>query len=139
VFVGTFEHSLDDKGRIVLPAPFRQYLAERGYVSQYDQCLGLWTPEGFTDVAARLTERVRGGEASQMALRAFSANAHEVRPDTQGRISIPERLRAFAGLEREVVVIGALERIELWDATRWQSLQDESDQSLTDAVTQLGI
>ena len=74
-----------------------------------------------------------------MALRAFSANAHEVRPDTQGRISIPERLRAFAGLERDVVVIGALERIELWDASRWQALQDESDQSLTDAVTQLGI
>jgi transcriptional regulator MraZ len=139
VFVGTFEHSLDDKGRIVLPAPFRQYLAERGFVSQFDQCLGLWTPEGFEAVAQRLTERVRAGEASQMALRAFFANAHEVRPDSQGRIGIPERLRSFAGLERDVVVIGAFDRIELWDASRWQTLQPESDQSLTEAVTQLGI
>jgi MraZ protein len=139
VFVGTFEHSLDDKGRIVLPAPFRQYLAERGFVSQYDQCLGLWTPEGFDDVAERLKTRVRAGEVSPMALRAFAANAHEVRPDSQGRIGIPERLRQFAGLEREVVVIGALDRIELWDAGRWAALQDESDQSLTDAVTNLGI
>jgi MraZ protein len=139
VFVGTFEHSLDDKGRIVLPAPFRQYLADRGFVSQYDQCLGLWTPEGFEQVANRLTERVRAGEASQLALRAFAANAHEVRPDSQGRIGLPERLRQFAGLEREVVVIGALDRIELWDAGRWGALQDESDQSLTEAVTNLGI
>jgi MraZ protein len=139
VFVGTFEHSLDDKGRIVLPAPFRQYLAERGYVSQFDQCLGLWTPEGFDEVAKRLTERVRAGEASQMAYRAFFANAHEVRPDSQGRIGIPERLRAFAGLEREVTVIGAFDRIELWDAARWQTLQTESDQSLSDAITNLGI
>jgi MraZ protein len=139
VFVGTFEHSLDDKGRIVLPAPFRQHLAERGVLSQYDQCLGLWTKEGFDDVAARLTDKVRGGEVSQMALRAFSANAHEVRPDSQGRIVIPERLRAFAGLEREVVVIGALDRIELWDSGRWQGVQSESDQLLTDAITNLGI
>lgn len=139
MFVGTFEHSLDDKGRIVLPAPFRQYLAERGFVSQYDQCLGLWTPEGFDEVADRLKARVRAGEASQMAVRAFSANAHEVRPDSQGRIGIPERLRAFAGLERDVVVIGALDRIELWDAGRWHNLQAETDQALTEAVTHLGI
>lgn len=139
MFVGTFEHSLDDKGRIVLPSVFRQHLNERGYLSQWDQCLGLWTPEGFEDVANRLTERVRAGEASQLALRAFAANAHEVKPDTQGRIGIPERLREFAGLDREVVVIGALDRIELWDAERWRSLGAASDQSLTEAVTRYGI
>jgi MraZ protein len=139
MFVGTFEHSLDDKGRIVLPSVFRQHLSERGYLSQWDQCLGLWTPEGFEDVANRLTERVRAGEASQLALRAFAANAHEVKPDTQGRIGIPERLREFARLDREVVVIGALDRIELWDAERWHSLGAASDQSLTEAVTRYGI
>jgi len=139
MFVGTFEHSLDDKGRIVLPSVFRQHLRERGYLSQWDQCLGLWTPEGFEDVANRLTERVRAGEASQLALRAFAANAHEVKPDTQGRVGIPERLREFAHLDREVVVIGALDRIELWDAERWRSLGAASDQSLTEAVTRYGI
>ncbi len=139
MFVGQFEHSLDDKGRIVLPAPFRQYLAEQGFLTQYDQCLGLWTPEGFKEVADRLTERVRNGEASQLALRAFSANAHQVRTDSQGRIGIPERLRSFAGLERDAVVIGALDRIEIWDAHRWEELGEASDASLVDAVTRLGI
>ena len=94
---------------------------------------------GFDEVAARLTQRVRAGEASQLALRAFAANAHEVKPDGQGRIVIPERLREFAGLQRDIVVIGALDRIEFWDATTWADLAEQSDQSLTAAVTDLGI
>ncbi len=139
MFVGTFEHSVDEKGRLVLPALFRHHLADRGFLSQYDQCIGLWTPEGFEAVAARLTERVRAGEASQFALRAFAANAHEVKPDSQGRIMIPERLREFAGLQRDVVIIGALDRVEIWDARRWREAAAGSDESLTRAVTDLGI
>lgn len=139
MFVGTFEHSLDDKGRVVLPSPFRPYLADKGYLSQYDACLGLWTEEAFGDFARRLTERIRAGEASPEAMRAFAANAHEVRPDSQGRITIPQRLRDFAGLERDVVVIGAIERIEIWDAERWRSVQTETDESLIRAVTDLGL
>jgi transcriptional regulator MraZ len=139
VFVGMFEHSLDDKGRVVLPSTFRSHLAERGFISQYESCLGLWTPEEFANVAERLTGKVREGKASQYALRAFSANAHEVRPDSQGRIVIPQRLRDYAGLQREVAIIGALDRIEIWDAARWADVSAESDQSLTDAVSELGI
>jgi MraZ protein len=139
VFVGNFEHSLDDKGRVVLPSTFRPHFAERGFLTQFDQCLGLWTQEGFTEVAQRLTDRVRSGEASQMALRAFASNAHEVRTDSQGRIGIPERLRQFAGLRREVVINGTINRVELWDAERWQAIDAERDDALTDVVTRLGI
>ena len=96
MFVGKFEHSLDDKGRVVLPSKFRSDLANHGYLTQYDQCLSLWTPEGFKDMADRLTAKVRAGEASQQALRAFSASTHQVKLDSQGRIGIPERLREFA-------------------------------------------
>jgi len=139
VFVGTFEHSLDDKGRLVLPSTFRAHLADRGFVSQYERCLGLWTEDGFTDVARRLTDKVREGLASHDAVRAFAANASEVRPDSQGRIVVPQRLREFAGLQREVVVIGALDRIEIWDAARWGELAGSADQSLVTAVSELGI
>lgn len=139
MFVGTFEHSLDDKGRVVLPALFRHYLADRGFLSQYDQCIGLWTPEGFESMATRLTEHVRAGEASQFALRAFAANAQEVKPDSQGRIMVPERLREFAALKRDVVIIGALDRVEIWDAARWREAATGGDESLTRAVTDLGI
>ncbi len=139
MFVGTFEHSLDDKGRLVLPSTFRGHLADRGFVSQYERCLGLWTEDGFTDVARRLTDKVREGLASHDAVRAFAANASEVRPDSQGRIVLPQRLREYAGLQREVVVIGALDRIEIWDAARWSELAGTADQSLVTAVSELGI
>ena len=139
MFVGTFEHSLDDKGRVVLPATFRTALADKGFLSQFDACLGLWTETGFAEVAQRLTEKIREGAAPQDARRAFAANAHEVRPDGQGRITIPQRLRDFAGLDREVVVIGAIDRIEIWDLARWQATSGQADQSLTQAVTALGL
>ena len=93
VFVGTFEHSLDDKGRVVLPSTFRSHLADKGFISQLDDCLGLWTEDGFTEVATRLTQKVRDGLAPQDAMRAFSSAAAEVRPDRQGRVTIPQRLR----------------------------------------------
>ena len=139
MFVGTFEHSLDDKGRVVLPSTFRSHLADKGFISQFDNCLGLWTEEGFGDVARRLTDKIRAGQAPQEAMRAFAANAHEVRPDSQGRVTIPQRLRDFAGLDREVVVIGAIDRIEIWDASRWQSVSATADESLTEAVRALGL
>jgi MraZ protein len=139
VFVGTFEHSLDDKGRVVLPSTFRDQLTGRGYLSQWDKCLGLWTEEAFADVARRLTEKIRAGEAPQEALRSFSANAHEVRPDSQGRITIPQRLRDFARLDRDAVVIGAIDRIEIWDATRWGDQSATADDNLVQAVTALGL
>jgi MraZ protein len=139
VFVGTFEHSLDDKGRVVLPSTFRAQLVERGFLSQWDRCLGLWTEEGFNDVARRLTEKIREGLAPQEALRSFAANAHEVRPDSQGRITIPQRLREFARLEHDAVVIGAIDRIEIWDAARWGDQSGIADDSLIQAVTALGL
>ena len=139
MFVGTFEHSLDDKGRVVLPSTFRVQMNDKGYLSQWDKCLGLWTEDDFADVARRLQEKVRDGLAPQEAIRAFSANAHEVRPDTQGRITIPQRLREFAHLERDAVVIGAIDRIEIWDAGRWGDQSGLADDSLIQAVTALGL
>lgn len=134
MFVGTFEHSLDDKGRVVLPSTFRPHLAEKAYLAQFDACLGLWTETGFQDVADRLTEKIRSGQAPQDAMRAFAANAAEVKPDSQGRITIPPRLRSFAGLDREVVVIGASDRIEIWDAARWAERGPAGDDSLSEVV-----
>jgi len=139
VFVGTFEHALDGKGRVVLPVAFRHQLAERGIVSQYQGCLGLWTEDGFADVAARLTEKVRAGLAPQNAVRALAADAAEVRPDTQGRVFLPQRLRDYAGLERDVVIIGAVDRAEIWNADRWRDLRHDADESLLAAVNDLGI
>lgn len=139
MFVGTFEHSLDEKGRVVLPSTFRSYVADRGFLSKLDGCLGLWTPEEFETVASLLRDRVREGQVSSDALRVFAADAAEVRPDSQGRISIPQRLREFAGLERDLIVNGRLDRIEIWSVDRWNDVATTADQNLADAVVDLGI
>lgn len=139
MFVGRFEHSLDEKGRLVLPSSYRQQFAERGFLTQYQRCLGLWTAEGFDEVTQRLREKFREGLAPNSALRAFAANAVEVRVDKQGRISIPEWLRDKAGLERDAVIIGVLDRIEIWSADRWRTESEGADDDLLRAVNELGI
>ena len=129
-FVGTFEHSLDDKGRVVLPAVFRARLAGGGVVTKADRCLAVWTAEEFETVAQRLVERMKNGEADREVVRSFSADAHEFSPDGQGRIVIPQRLRDFAGLGRDVIVNGALDRIEVWDRERWSAVNRSGEERL---------
>ena len=126
MFVGTFEHTLDPKGRVVLPASFRDRLAVGGFLAKAldGGCLSLWTEEDFEKEARELMEKVKAGEVPSSAVRSLSAGASMVKPDTQGRIAIPETLRNFAGLREndKVVVIGHFDRIELWAAERWASV-----------------
>ena len=142
MFVGTFEHSLDEKGRLVLPSVFRGRLAEGGVVTKLDGCLGVWTTREFEQVAATMLERVRRGEASREVVRSFAADAHHATPDATGRIVLPARLRDFAGLAGEVVVNGALDHIEIWDSARWDRINTRGEESLADAgysLSDLGI
>lgn len=139
MFVGTYEHSLDDKGRVVLPSSFRARLSDGGFITPFGDYLGLWTVEGFEEVAAMLTERVRKGKAPQEARRAFAANAHEVRVDSQGRISIPQRLRDVAGLTRDLAIIGDVDRVEVWDAQKYWESHPHAESCLSKAVEALRL
>jgi MraZ protein len=135
MFLGTYEHSLDVKGRLILPAKFREQLESGAFLAKaLDGCLALYTSEEFEKVAHDMQEQARRGGAERNAVRSFAAGATEATPDRQGRISIPAHLRAFAGLDREVVVNGALSRIEIWDASRWRDIDSEADLSLTSAT-----
>ena len=141
MFVGTFEHSLDDKGRLVLPTAFRPRLAEGGYLTPYESCLALWAPSQFEDFVERLSQKVRSGEASPNAIRVFMANASDVRPDSQGRFPVTPRLRTFAGLTpgSGAVLAGVRDHIEIWEPQRWEEVSTQGDASLADAVSNLGI
>jgi MraZ protein len=140
-FVGTHEHGLDDKGRMVLPSKIRAQLGESGMVGMLDGCLGLWTIEGFDTISDALAARVDADEAPMSALRQFMAFAVEVTPDQQGRVVIPQHLREYAGLGSEVVVNGRRDRAEIWDKTRWNELtrtpEGEADVSTTIAALRL--
>lgn len=133
-FIGTYDHGLDAKGRMVLPAKIRAQLGETGVIAKLDGCLGLWTQEGFDDAAATLEHHVEEGRATTAALRTFIADAVEIAPDPQGRIVIPAKLRQYAGLGNEVVITGRMKRAEIWDAGRWAAMAPEGDADLAQAV-----
>ena len=132
-FVGTHEHGLDDKGRMVLPAKIRLQLGERGMVAMADECLGLWTLEGFDEIADRVAAAVEAREAEPAVLRKFMAYACEVTPDAQGRVVIPQVLRDYAGLGSEVVVNGRRDRAEIWAKERWEALVNPETAAPDDA------
>jgi len=128
-FLGEYQHALDAKGRFILPARFRDQLGDVAYVtSEQDGCLALWRPEEFDMKANEIQDRARQGERNVQ--RAFFAGATEATPDRQGRVAIPQGLREFAGLERDVVVVGLFDHIEIWDAAAWRRTKQVGDQRL---------
>jgi len=135
-FVGTYDHTLDAKGRLVLPSKFRGYFADAAFLSPGDGCVALRTPDDFNETVERFQEEVRGKEADPDSLRAIASRSEEVRPDAQGRLMVPARLQLSAGLDREIVVCGVIDRIEIWNAASWNEMADELDQSVASAFRQ---
>lgn len=131
MFFGEFQHSLDAKGRVILPAKFRDQLADGAFItSEIDGCLAVWGPEEFDVRAGEMRERARGGASDRQVARAFFAGTVEAPPDKQGRVAIPSHLREFAGLTEKVVITGQYDRIEIWDAARWQQERASGDRGL---------
>jgi MraZ protein len=124
VFVNHYEHSLDAKGRVVLPAKYRSSLGDRVYLAPQDNSLALYSEAEFQKVTERLLDLVHQGELDPMTRRGFAANTVEVDLDTAGRITIPSRLREYANLTDEVVVNGALTYIEIWDRATFEQMDD---------------
>jgi MraZ protein len=121
MFFGEHQHSLDDKGRVILPSRFRDQLADGAFVtSEVDGCLSIWRAGDFDSRAREMRELARGAAPDRGAARAFFADTVDFTPDRQGRVAIPAHLRAFAHLEREVVITGQFDRIEIWDADAWK-------------------
>jgi MraZ protein len=123
-FMGSFEHSVDDKNRLVLPATYRSRLADGAYLGPLDAYLGLWPPAGFSSVLTKWEDGVALGMVSEEAYDAFSAATFEVQPDGQGRIVVPRSLRSFAELTGPVMVVGARQRIAVWARDRWDQRMD---------------
>ncbi|HEY7106495.1 MAG TPA: division/cell wall cluster transcriptional repressor MraZ [Acidimicrobiia bacterium] len=134
MFLGEYQHSLDAKGRVILPARFRDQLATGAFVTKgRGGCLFVFTPEEFEDVASTVREQSKRGAKELNAARVFFSGAVDVTPDKQGRVALPANLREYAGLTRDVVVLGVFSRIEIWDRERWSELDRVGDQALTDS------
>jgi len=138
MFLGTHTPRLDDKGRLALPAKFRSEL-ESGLVitKGQERCLFVFPVTEFN----RLTELLRTAPVTDRRVRDYSrvffaSASHEV-PDGQGRITVPQPLRHYAGLTKDSVVIGANTRVEVWDANAWQEYLDNTEQTFADAAEEV--
>lgn len=131
MFLGEYKHSLDAKGRVILPAKFRDQLADGAFVTKgRDGCLFVYTPEEFEAVADQVREAARRSDQQLEAARSFFAGAAEVVADKQGRIPIPQTLREYAELERDITLVGVYTRIEIWDTHRWEERERIGEQAL---------
>jgi len=119
-FLGTFTPRMDDKGRVTLPARYRDEFAPAILlVRGQDHCLYLFTPEGFAEFAQEAIDASVTDERARGYQRYMLSNTDDQRPDAQGRISIPARMREYAGLTKDVVIAGVGKRMEVWDAAQW--------------------
>ncbi|GAC1355202.1 MAG: division/cell wall cluster transcriptional repressor MraZ [Vulcanimicrobiaceae bacterium] len=119
-FTGSVEHALDDKGRLIVPARFRERLGT-GFVltiAQPDPCLALYPAPTWAEFCNRLEAAPRKDERFRRLVRHLFAHTEEVACDAQGRLLIPTPLRTYAGIERDVVSIGSLTRVEVWAKER---------------------
>lgn len=129
-FFGTFTPKLDEKGRIFLPAKFRAMFHEGVVLAKgQENCIYGWKPETFSE----LTQKLRASSFTNRQVRYFQrslyASASTEVPDKQGRVAIPALLREWASLERDCAVIGAMDRIEIWDEQRWTQFTSEQDEA----------
>lgn len=128
MFLGTHTPKLDEKGRFFLPAKFRDELADGLVVTRaQDRCLAIYPIGTFVT----MTQQVSTAPATVKQVRDFqrmlAAGASNEVPDKQGRVTIPPALREYAGLDKEIVVIGAINRVEVWDAAAWQHYSAEQE------------
>ena len=120
---GTYEHSIDAKGRLFIPAKLREELGVTFYLAMgVDECLAIYPQETWN----RFTEKFASLPMSQSAaMRPLFANASKCELDSQGRIVIPLKLRKYAGLEKDAVIIGVNDRAEIWSAETWNAREEE--------------
>lgn len=141
MFLGEYQHSLDPKGRVIFPAAYRERLNE-GLVMTVgvDNCITVHPVADWQRVIAGLRELRSTDRRERMFMRMMTSMAQPESLDKQGRVTIPARLRSYAGLERDVTVVGADTKIELWDAERWNSYRDQAmaDFAQTDLPFDIG-
>lgn len=133
MFLGTHTPRLDAKGRVILPAKFREQL-EPGVVLTRGQerCLYVFTMSEFERIHEQLRTAPISSKQARDYIRVFLSGASDEVPDKQGRITIPQNLRDYAGLERELTVIGAGSRAEIWDSAAWDQYLTAQEQSFSE-------
>lgn len=139
MFIGEYQHSVDGKGRIAVPARFRAQLSEGAVVTRgLDNSLVLYPLSDWKDLATRLSALPLSQKSARAFARLMLAGAMEVVPDKQGRVILPGYLRKYAGIKTQAVVTGLYNRVEIWDEATWQQYRTQSETDSAALAEELG-
>lgn len=148
MFRGSSNHTIDPKGRIIIPARFREPLRQNGgdnvVVSKLDGCLVAYPQDEWSNIEARILALAEKSDAMRRFRRVFIGGAFDLSCDKQGRVLIPPTLRAYAGLEKEILLVGVINHFEIWAKDRFEqeTLELEADmkaEGLRNEVARLGL
>lgn len=143
MFMGEYSHTIDTKGRLIIPSKFREELGETFVVTKgLDGCLFVFSDEEWKAFEIKLKSLPLTNKNARQFARFFVAGATPCELDKQGRILLPATLREFAGLEKDVVLTGMLNRIEIWSKDKWNennSLDDVAMDEIAEQMTDLGL
>ncbi len=143
MFLGEFEHTIDSKGRLAVPAKFRGALSDGGVVTRgLDGCLAIYTSEEWQKLANKISALPMTDSNVRSFQRFMLSGAMAIDVDKQGRVVLPAYLRQYAGIKSSVVVAGLSQRIEIWDQAKWRDMSKSVEQDSNEVaarLTDLGI
>ncbi|MDO5494090.1 MAG: division/cell wall cluster transcriptional repressor MraZ [bacterium] len=138
MFLGTYEPKLDEKGRLILPAKYRDELASGLVLTRgQERCLYAFPMREFERLHEQLRTAPVTSKQARDYLRVFLSGATDEMPDKQGRVTIPAQLRQYAGLDRDLAVIGAGTRVEIWDAQAWATYLDAQETAYSETAEEV--
>ena len=139
MFIGEYNHNLDDKGRVAVPAKFRTMLKGGAVVTRgLDNCLFLYSKKEWQELAMKLAKLPISKANTRAFARLMLAGAMDVDFDNQGRIMLPEYLRKFAGFKKNLIIAGLYDRLEIWDEATWNKYKKGTEKKSADIAEALG-
>jgi len=139
MFIGEFTHNLDVKGRIAMPVKFRDKVSGGAIITRgLDHCLFVFTNKEWEVLAQKLIALPLAQANSRAFVRLMLAGAMDVELDKQGRILIPDYLREYAGLKKEIVIAGVYNRMEIWDKEKWNEYKAKTESASDEIAEKLG-
>lgn len=143
MFYGEYQHSVDAKGRVIIPSKFRDGLGERFIITKgLENCLFAYSSEEWTNLEVKIKALPFTDKDVRAFVRFFFAGATECEVDKQGRILVPQNLREYAGLDKDVYILGVSNRVEVWDKNKWENYFEDENMStdkIAEKMSMLGI
>lgn len=143
MFIGEYQHAIDPKKRLALPSKFRKDLGAKVVVTRgLDKCLFIYPWKTWKELAEKLGTLPMGESGTRSFIRLMLAGATDVDVDKQGRVLLPDYLKEYAGLDKNVTVAGLFNRLEVWDETKWKAYKvgaEENSDAIAEQLGKLGI